>query len=65
MEAAKDLKPITIHGHKENKNIFHKLINWKIGVIPFPLYIALALIVFWQLTLMNCRMTCSAVSRSL
>lgn len=46
MEATKDLKPITNHGHKENKNIFHKLINWKIGVIPFPLYIALALIVF-------------------
>ncbi len=46
MEAAKDLKPITNHGHKENKNFFQKLINWKIGVIPFPLYIALALIIF-------------------
>ncbi|MCY8224880.1 2-hydroxycarboxylate transporter family protein [Bacillus haynesii] len=46
MEAAKDLKPVTNHGHKENKNIFQKLINWKIGVIPFPLYIALALIIF-------------------
>lgn len=46
MEATKDLKPITNHGHKENKNFFQKLINWKIGVIPFPLYIALALIIF-------------------
>ncbi|QHZ45787.1 2-hydroxycarboxylate transporter family protein [Bacillus sp. NSP9.1] len=46
MEAAKDLKPITNQNDQQNKNIFQKLISWKVGVIPFPLYIALALIIF-------------------
>ncbi|MED1739549.1 2-hydroxycarboxylate transporter family protein [Bacillus swezeyi] len=47
MEAAKDLKPITNHNHQQdNKNLFQKIISWKFGVIPFPLYISLAVIIF-------------------
>lgn len=45
MEAAKNLKPVTTD-QKEHKNAFQKLIHWKIGVIPFPLYLALSIIIF-------------------